>query len=301
MRRVQVALASALAMVMAGSVASLSFARSTANVPNLEPIEIFSQPPAGFNPLTASAAALKKYGFPPRPTDPMALSLWTWAMQHAKHYVAPNPVASSIVHAPPDHSGAPWSGYYIPSNGMHFTSSQARWTQPAVAGQNYSSLSNAPDASFWTGIGMNNIIQAGADSIATSTPQYRFWTEDYPQSTILEGPTIRPGDLAYVNIQYNGNDTTTFYLENYTTGGYSSFTNSTPNVGWSSGEFINEQPNTSLPMPVYGSTSFAGAGAGNNTVWNDLTSSNSDLINQIVGVAVSYPVQNSDAGFTVSN
>lgn len=162
-----------------GSASNSRDSSTTSSSPVIQPIQTFSQPPAGFNPLTASAASLKKYGFPPRPTDPAALSLWSWAMKHATHYVPPNPVASSVMHAPPTHSGNPWSGYTIPSNGADYTSSEARWTQPAVAGNsNYTNYNKAPDASFWTGIGTSNLIQAGADSIATATPQYRFWTEN---------------------------------------------------------------------------------------------------------------------------
>lgn len=285
-----------------GSASNARNSSTTSSSPVIQPIQTFSQPPAGFNPLTASAASLKKYGFPPRPTAPAALSLWSEAMQHATHYVPPNPVASSIMHDPPTHSGNPWSGYTIPSNGVHYTGSEARWTQPAVAGNsNYTNYNKAPDASFWTGIGTNNLIQAGADSIATATPQYRFWTENWPyEGTIWEGPVIRPGDLAYVDVQYNGNDTTTFFLENYTTGGYSSFTNYTPDVGWDAGDFINEQVWPSLPFPVYGSTSFAGASAGNNNTGQDLTGSDSTLYAQIPGVSVG-PVQDGDSGFTLSN
>jgi hypothetical protein len=47
-------------------------------------------PPPGFTPVTASAAQLKCYGFPPRPIDDSeALGRWTRLMSHARVYVAP--------------------------------------------------------------------------------------------------------------------------------------------------------------------------------------------------------------------
>jgi hypothetical protein len=65
------------------------------------PLQVFSQPPAGFNPATASNAQLVAYGFPPRPpgdsTSP-AVEAWLTAVTSAKTYVAPDPVCASVVH-----------------------------------------------------------------------------------------------------------------------------------------------------------------------------------------------------------
>jgi hypothetical protein len=85
------------------------------------------------------------------------------------------------------------------------------------------------------------VIQAGVDSAATSTAQYRCWTEDYPAKTVWEGPVIHPGDKAYVYLHYQGNGTTYYFLENVSTGHAQSFTNATPYVATASGDFINER------------------------------------------------------------
>ncbi len=98
----------------------------------------------------------------------------------------------------------------------------------------------------------SNIIQAGADSIATSSPQYKFWTEDYPEGTVWEGPAISAGQRAYINFDYLGNGTTTYLLENETTGVYETFKNSSPYVGHTLAEYINERLN-GLYLPNFGS------------------------------------------------
>ncbi len=41
-------------------------------------------PPKGFDPATATNAQLNEYGFPPRPTSPSALALWTTEMRSWK-------------------------------------------------------------------------------------------------------------------------------------------------------------------------------------------------------------------------
>ena len=45
--------------------------------------------PSSFNPLTATDAELKQYGFPRRPTDPTELAQWTTLMEHAKIFITP--------------------------------------------------------------------------------------------------------------------------------------------------------------------------------------------------------------------
>lgn len=130
-----------------------------------------------------------------------------------------------------------WAGHVVPdsyvgSSGFNWT--ESTWTQPSVPGDShYSNYQAAPDASLWTGLGVTSLLQAGADSISTGTPQCRFWTEDYPyEGTIWEGPIIRPGNLACVYIQYRGNDETYYFLESETTGSYQPFMNYSPDVGW---------------------------------------------------------------------
>lgn len=186
-------------------------------------------------------------------------------MEHAKYFAPLDPVATSVVHPPASESHGShtitsqpaWAGHWIPQNACStngaFTWTVSDWIQPSVPGDSSypdSSWQSAPAASFWNGIGgihSGNLIQAGADSIATKDPEYRFWTEDYPLGSIYEGPVISPGQEAYVYVEYGGNNTTYFFLENMTTSQYQSFTNSTPYVDTSTAEFINEKLGSYLP------------------------------------------------------
>jgi len=260
------------------------------------PLKVFSGPPAGADVLTASAADLEQWGIPPKPTDPGALAVWTTFVNSAKYWTTPDPQASSVYHGlattegvpqstPPTSISTPlnpepppptspeatshtaysdiWAGWLIPSGGnsgcSSFQQSYSDWAQPGVL------PGSTGTASFWNGIGgygNGSLIQAGADSIGGSTPSYRFWTEDFPLGTIYEGPSISPGQVGLAISDYNGDGTTTFTLQNVTTGETQAFINSTPYYNGSSVEFINEK--LGGQMPNYGATQMGmNAGTGN--------------------------------------
>ncbi|HKU57620.1 MAG TPA: hypothetical protein VJP41_11430 [Gaiellaceae bacterium] len=67
----------------------------------------YPQPPAGFDPVTATAAQLREYGFPPRPAgrpSSAAAGAWRYAMSHALYPDPPEQVCSIFTHrAPPSH------------------------------------------------------------------------------------------------------------------------------------------------------------------------------------------------------
>jgi hypothetical protein len=146
--------------------------------------------------------------------------------------------------------------------------------QPAVPGdRNYTDYNNAPAVSLWTGIGVSHLMQAGVDSIATATARYKFWTEDYPQNMIWEGPAISAGQVAYVYTKNIGGNQAYYFLENVTTGAYSAFTNALPFVGSDAANFVIERPR-GFYLP-----SFRSLNVWNNHFWENnnsyqLTSSN---------------------------
>lgn len=208
-----------------------------------------------------------------------------------------------------------WAGHIMPQAAVgnaNFYGSLAYWTQPQVPGDShYSNYQNAPDASFWTGIGVYQLVQAGADSIATSTPTYRFWTEDYPLGTVWEGPAIHPGDQAFVSVNYTGSLSNNsggqayYWLEDETTGQYSSFTNSAPYPGWRAANFINERlGNYYLPNFNSNILSYAGASDNNGDFWALETSNNDRMYmtrdGTSSGTIMSDPgaVNNDTNGFT---
>ncbi len=255
----------------------LRTANRTSAATDCQPLAVFSQPPAGFDPTTATDAQLQQHGFPRQPagdpSDPTvqaAQQVWLNAVRAVKTFVPPDPVCGAVFHDPWVFSGY-WAGHVAPQSdygNANFNWSQSEWVQPSVAGNsNYTNYQTAPDASFWVGTGITSLVQAGADSIATSTPQYRFWTEDYPAATVWEGPVINPGNTAFVYEQYEGSSEAYYFLENVTTGSYSSFTNSAPYNGFKAANFINERMN-GLYLPKFADVSVSSNYFGNsNNTW----------------------------------
>lgn len=245
-----------------------------------KPMQVFA-PNVGFNPGLATPGELQAAGFPPRPprSQPGLLRAWLSAISRAHAFVRPDPVCGKRRRGPV-YSGN-WAGHVVPKRyygNAAFTGSQSEWVQPAVsADPNYSDYNNAPAVSVWTGVGVAHLMQAGVDSIATAKPTYKFWTEDYPQYMIWEGPTIRPGQVVYVYTKNIGGNQAYYFLENVTTGSYSAFTNALPFVGTDAVNFVVERP-AHFYLP-----SFSSVKVWNNYFWqNDnsyqLTSSNDSWV-----------------------
>jgi hypothetical protein len=256
--------------------------------------DAFSQ--LGMSVDSASNAQLLAAGLPPRPVgDSEALAAWQTAMADARTYEAPDPLCSTNVHSPV-YTGI-WAGHVAPNTdfgNVNFTWSQSQWVQPSVLGDSsYPAWTDAPDTSFWTGIGETSLIQAGADSIASSTPVYKFWTEDYPAGTTWEGPAIVAGQSAYAYVEYLGNNKAYYFLENLNSGGYSPFTNAAPYVGWRDANFINERVN-GLYLPAFSNVAVTNNYFGTSTSTWGLTS-NFNQINVMTsnclssGSVLSYP------------
>jgi len=73
------------------------------NAPAVHGLIIAPAPPPGFNPLTASDAALKGLGFPPRPDaskNPTAYAHWNKMMSAAKTHIVPELKSTNIYHGP---------------------------------------------------------------------------------------------------------------------------------------------------------------------------------------------------------
>jgi len=246
---------------------------------------IFSvEPPAGFDPITASDAALACYGFPSRPDSGPALAHWQGIVRHAEHYVVP--VLGGEGTAQPPQTGTvcngcsystwegggnyPWSGYSIPAskngwNYLQWTEVNGEWSVPY--GHTYSSCHNSTnnfgaDDSPWVGLGGdswdggngNALIQAGTDTMDLNPVLTRFFWEDYPNAQQwVTSPAINQGDRVYVNVHYTGASSSTFYYLNYTTDTYASVSGSTPYVDLSSAEAINEDLKESWSSVNFGS------------------------------------------------
>lgn len=252
-RMLTVALASAA--VVAGLSAASHPAPAQASPgrrPSCGPL-LLPRPVPGVRPLTASNAQLAASGLPTRPParDARAAEIWRTAIAHARHWVAPDPVCTSLRRAPADTTA--WAGHVVPNSfygRRSFGEVSAQWTQPAVRGDAAYPRPTArtPIASFWIGIqGSKDLIQAGADSVATRKPRYRFWTEDYPKPLVYEGPVIHARDHLLVQVKYLGHKRTSYFLEDVTTGKFSDFTNGSPYVQEQQVDFLNECDGAFLP------------------------------------------------------
>jgi hypothetical protein len=172
---------------------------------------------------------------------------------------------------------------------------------PANSGVPNADFATAPTASFWTGLGISSLLQAGVAAISTVTPQYRFWTEDAPYAApIYEGPIIVPGQTAVVELAYNGNDTTTYTLLNQSTGAYDTYTNYSPDVGYNAANYIVERRlDWYLPNFDYSNVSGNSFTDSNYTLYW-LTTNNNYMTMTLNGTTLSAPsgVDNSTSDFT---
>jgi hypothetical protein len=280
--------------------------RSAALCPPPAPI----RPHRGFRPLLASNASLVANGFPRRPpsSDKAAVQAWLRIIDHMRHWVPPHQVCSGVKHVI-DYNGI-WAGHVVPDsyvgNSAVFNFSEADWIQPGVNGDsNYTDYKSAPDASFWTGIGVSDLIQAGADSINTKLGTYKFWIEDYPAGTQWQdSPVVHAGNELFVFVNYLGNQATTWELDNITTKTYTSFSTSTPNVGTKAANFINERLE-GFYLPDFDATEFTQNNFGNNSNFYGLTTNNDKWIMtsscRQSGTILSLPGSvSSDTSFTVT-
>jgi hypothetical protein len=264
-------------------------------------------PPSNFDPLTASAADLERYGFPPRPDDPHLLSRFRDHYTRIKgryHYIEPtfrvDPTKTTHTNKGSKGAGTEtydnWSGgvVYAPS-GQSFKWIQGEWVAPNVypptSGQWYYCAN-------WIGLdgdGSGDVCQAGmicaAYQSGTSITRSIYpWHEWFPQSWVeITNLAISPGDLISMMIctpSGAGSTSATIYFSNVTSGASMTYTITAPSgtklVG-NSAEWIAETPvvNGALTsMPDYGEIFFSTCEAYlvNNTVVNGGTGNNINLV-----------------------
>lgn len=199
-----------------------------------EGVVFYPAPPAGFNPLTASAAELAHYGYPPEPpkTAPDAYKQWQKLVTYpAKRITNPKLQLTTIYNGPlqkvsegqtvDNQTGVNslnWSGWATVNSSNPFATNdayiQAEFAVP-VAQEAFFSCNDTWDYSaYWVGFdGFNNsdVLQAGieADAACLWYP-YGFseyfdsaWFEWYPYAeTRIDYPIINPGDLMGVTVWY---------------------------------------------------------------------------------------------------
>jgi Peptidase A4 family len=201
---------------------------------------MFELPPDGFDPMTASAGELRRYGLPRRPdpdSEPQLARLYARAFSRPRRFVKPELVVDSRLDAinakregKADFSSGDWGGAVVttpasdPPN-MVF----AQFQVPTVL--NFDpELTQQLVTGFWVGIGgygNNSLLQAGI--AATVTPgtglfpffgsvSYWAWTEWWPNGFIIDNLAISPGDAVSVLVCAPQPDHGFVSMENLTTG-----------------------------------------------------------------------------------
>jgi hypothetical protein len=220
----------AIAALGVSLLSSLAYAQSPspfAVETNISGVYAYTQPPAGLNPLTASASELDLYGYPPRPAaseSAEAFAKWATVVNPALKRVVPQLVQTNIYHRPASNlkltqnstrvTSKNWSGYALVHDAPAFTSVAGSWMVPAVQ-QAFGACTGGTDySSQWVGIdGFNNslLVQAGSDADAfcdnsTTTTYYHPWIEWLPASEleILQSSDapfpFSPGDYVVVTV-----------------------------------------------------------------------------------------------------
>jgi hypothetical protein len=211
---------------------------------------VFPVPPSGFNPLTATAAQLEEYGFPPKPIDPTDLQNWTEIMKNYKETVTPGKISTTTKSVTSNTQSiksmsSNWSGYTSNeiSGSNQWVAVQGTFIQPSenTSGQHHSS-----DVDAWVGLGGVNtvrgllrLVQAGTTTqilsgSGTSYPSscyawYEYLNQVPGSGTINQGINaqtisnssfvISPNDSIYVYVSFEtGNNRCDFYVLDNTTG-----------------------------------------------------------------------------------
>jgi hypothetical protein len=250
------------------------------------------QPPPGFDPLTADAADLQKFGFPPRQDDPRLQARYENVLNRLKGKFNYIPATlqrnAEVFHGPRSRlpsaateTSTNWSGgvVYAPS-GQSFSCIEGDWVVPDI---------DAPTENQWyycatwiglDGDGSGDVCQAGIGSqvyrSGTSvTSQFYAWWEWYPEPEVqITNFPVSPGDMITALITASpgaGATKANVYLTNRTTGASTSLSFTAPGNTTLSGncaEWITEAPTVGgqqSSMADFGEVFFSVCEAGTNS------------------------------------
>ncbi len=162
-----------------------------------------------------------------------------------------------------------WAGYAVqtsfasPENNSVETV-EATWNVPVVdcvtPQRDYASA-------FWIGIdgiSSKTVEQIGTDSdCIQGAPRYYAWYEFYPRGSVNLNITINPGDEVHAKVEYAGNNSFRFTLQDLTSKDEVSFVKTSPvHAGRTSAEWIAEAPvygHQILPLADFGPVDFMNA------------------------------------------
>ena len=229
-------------------------------------VTTYEPPPRGFDPMTADAADMRTFGFPPRQDDPHHQARYEHVLNRLKgklNYVPPTLRRNDeIFHGPRKRlstagteTSTNWSGgvVFAPS-GQSFTWIEGDWVIPDV---------DAPTENEWyycaswiglDGDGSGDVCQAGIGSqvyrSGTSvTRQFYPWWEWYPEPEVqITNLQVNPGDMITALLCASpgaGATEASVYFTNRTTGASTSLSFTAPSgttLSGNSAEWIVEAP-----------------------------------------------------------
>lgn len=202
-------------------------------------------PPAGFNPLTASARQLAEYSLPQRPRIPALLTAWREKMAKLRPVVPPaelisKPITASTTSTTNSH----WSGYLATStNSSHFFQATTTYTEPTL----YSSACSTNYVVIWSGLGgwyTGKLAQSGTIEFQPSgTGENQAWWEILPTypSIVTVNLYATVGHDFESDVNWNGT-TYNFFLQNNYTGKYLSINVTNSNYDGRTADFVVERP-----------------------------------------------------------
>jgi hypothetical protein len=168
-------------------------------------------PPAGFDPLHATASELEAYGIPARPNAASTTALEEWTQMVVRAQFQPGPPMMYV--GPVKHAtSSNWSGYY--ASGTSFTEAGAHWTEPSVQ-----SGCTGASASTWAGLGgvnSGNLAQNGVDLLWPGGHTQQAWWEILPANTTYINFRVDPGYGFEVTTSYYSGHFLFFFNNDYT-------------------------------------------------------------------------------------
>ena len=251
------------------AIVSSAAAEETAatNVPGIEEV---APPPAGFDAVHASDAALKAFALPPRPDAtraPVAYAKWKRAMTAMTTRVYGNLTPTNRSHGPAaeqsNHRGAAignttltssnWSGYVNLNSTTAYNNTSSIYyvygdfVVPQVKN---ATCSGTDYGSTWVGIdgwGSGDVLQGGVGYAAECgyTSSYNAWVEWYPYNETGISLAVAPGDDVFVEVFSTSSTVGYVFVENINAGTYQEYKMAAPSgtklVG-NSAEWIVESP-----------------------------------------------------------
>jgi hypothetical protein len=248
-------------------------------------VQLFEQPPAGFDPISAAPRDLLTYGYPARPdaaTHPAQRAQWERRVARSYARTEPEfvrnvgkvhgPMRRPATSATSNAKSTNWSGSVVfASAGTTCSWIEGEWTVPdpcdPLGGE------SSYHSAAWVGLdgdGSTNVLQAGTESsvIDGSRSVYAWW-EWYPDHEIaVSNFPVAAGDLIFCLICADSTTTASIYLTNDTTGQQVAFNVTAPDgtrLEGNCAEWIVEAPSVggnATTLPDYGVVYFDDALAG---------------------------------------